>query len=190
MLQPRGEFFPDPGDGEAAPFENLKQVLEQAFQELARELKVNGNSPRLSELGKEWGRRLILSWRDLALRYRAAGGSEGSKVKLGHYEARASVTETYLTEDPHFSAELRTEGEHHKIGISTYDGMRDEGSFPPKLESTVKVSETLEIRYICYLSWNRIAVLERTEITDSPHFDRPSVYHTDKFQVSILGKDV
>lgn len=189
MLQPRGGFFPDPVEGEATPFENLKDVLEQAFQELMTELRKQGNSPQLAELGREWGRHLMLSWRNLAIRYRSVGGAEGRPIQIGSYEVKATIAETYLTEDPHFSAEIRGPNEHHKINISTFDGMRDEGSFPPKLESRVTVSEILEIRYVCYLSWNRIALLERTEVTDSPQFDRPAVYHTEKFQVSILGRD-
>lgn len=189
MLQPRSEFFPNPGKDEETPFENLKGVLERAFQELKAELGDHGNSPLFSELGREWGRRLILSWRDLAIRYRALGGLDGRPIKIGSYEARATVTETYLTDDPHFSAEVRSAEEHHKISISTYDGMRDEGAFPPKLESKITVSETLEIRYVCYLSWNRIALIERTEVVDSPQFDRPAIYRTEKFQVTIMGKD-
>lgn len=193
MLEPRRGFFPDP-HGERYPFENLAEVLQAAFTEMDREQSEQGNTKHLTELGVAWGRKIMLSLRDAAERYRTAGGQYDRPIRIGEWEVRSSVTEVDETDDPHLSVEIYRRGgeedgrQEFKLAVSTFDGLRDEGMFPPKLEGTIKVSEILELRFRVFLPWNWIAEIERTEVKDSPDFNRGSLYVVKVIKTSVIGR--
>jgi len=192
MLDRRRGFFPDP-HGEQHSFENLAAILSAAFTELDGEHSEHGNSKEITKLSQVWGRRIMLALRDAAIRYRSAGGKDFTPVRLGEWEVKASITEVYETDEPHLSVEIyrRTEEgrQEFKLSVSTFDGMRDEGMFPPKLEGTVRISETIELRYQVFLPWNRIGRIERTEVKDSPQFDRSSLYVRKSLEMTVFGPD-